>query len=302
MLERGLNAERFLEGVFIFFRDLLVASRWKDEGIKALPLSEGEKAFLREESPFWKEEDLWRILEFCTRNLPRARFGLKTEIAFGMFLGLFPEGGKNGKISQTSEDKTLPVPAPPVSPKEEPGFLPEQPGTPAGSGIQEADAKLEEPSEEWDEILECFRKENILLYSACVAARGTREEGIYSLIFPEHNRFAFEMASSPRSLNCLDSIRKKIFPDLKMDLVCGGRKVEVEALPEVKGGKEQAVPRKRTPRGKVEAIPQLEKDTDSRNDTNGLEDIQSFFNAELLVLSDEDQDLTEPQEGATEEQ
>ncbi|NCC59210.1 MAG: hypothetical protein EOM17_16605 [Synergistales bacterium] len=141
-----------------------------------------------------------------------------------------------------------------------------------------------------------------MLYSACVAARGTREDGIYSLIFPEHNRFAFEMASSPRSITCLDSIRKRKYPDVKMDLVCGERKVEVETLPDLKTVDEEAAPRKRPTRGRGETSSEPATETVSQNGKNGLGDIQTFFNAELLILRDENQDLPEAQEGETEEQ
>jgi DNA polymerase III subunit gamma/tau len=302
MFERGLNTERFLEGVFILFRDLLVASRWKDEGIAALPLSEGEKAFLREESPFWKQEDLWKVLGFCTRNLPRARFGLKTEIAFGMFLGLFPEGEKTEKRLEKSVGKSVSDTAPPVPRKDDGAVLSTKPRVAPESGEAEVAETIKEPSEEWDELLECFRKENILLYSACVVARSIRKEDSFSVIFPEQNRFAFEMASSPRSIACLDSIRKRKYPDVKMDLVCGERRVEVETLPDLKTVDEEAAPRKRSNRGRGETSSEPPTETVSQNGKNGLGDIQTFFNAELLILRDENQDLPEAQEGETEEQ
>jgi DNA polymerase-3 subunit gamma/tau len=310
MLERGLNAERFLEGIFILFRDLLVASRWKDEGISALPLSEGEKAFLREESPFWKQEDLWKILEFCTRNLPRARFGLKTEIAFGMFLGLFPEGDKTGKKPGKNANIPLQDTSPSFQIKDETDVMSTHSLIASGTGRAEADVTPKGSPEQWDELLECFREENILLYSACVVATGISKEEVYSIIFPEENRFAFEMASSPRCLACLESIRINKFPHLKMDLLWGEKKVEVETVPDekvdekhdAKAVNEEALPRKRKARGHGETSSEPQTETVSQNGSNGLGDIQSFFNAELLILREENQDLPEAQEGETEEQ
>ncbi len=304
MLERGVNAERLLEGMFIIFRDLLVAARWGDEGINALPLSESEKNFIRIESGKWKEPELWRVLEFCTRTLPRARFGLKSEISFGMFLGLFSSSQTDGanvspspEAVKAREPERGPVFERAPSPKPEPEAVkvPSEPGT-EGKGV-------------WEDRVEAMSADNLLLYCACIPSRAVNDGKSLSIIFPENFRFSFEIAASPRNLACLDTIRQQHFSHVAMKLVCGARTVDVTPLqdldqgsielPEVQyeGAVVAGVPVASEKRKKKEAVKPVEKEA-VKVQNDSFAEVQRCFNADLLILKEENQEGMDIPEGA----
>lgn len=299
MLERGLNSERFVEGMFLIFRDLLVSSRWKDEGIKALPLSEAEKDFVRGESAEWKESELWRILEFCTRMLPRARYGMKSEIAFGMFLGLF-----------SSEEKRAEEPFPPLD--SHPGVLKTGGADPVSPRPSSADAPVAAPKPvqvygesldgPWNECLEAISDENITLYCACISAGAEKRGDVVTVVFPEEFRFGYEIASQPRNLACLDSKRTVFFQGMEMRLVCGGRNVPVLSTAgdrEAPGDPSATLFTDRAPLREDGAPVETEETTRGQGDP--LAEIQRCFNADLLLLKDESPDGAEIPEGAPSE-
>lgn len=309
MLERGLNAERLVEGMFMIFRDLLVAARWKDEGVRSLPLSDDEKNFIKEESGKWKESELWRILEFCTRTLPRARFGLKSEIAFGMLLGLFSpakedttgERASCPKPVETGEAVKAPIPDRTRSP--EPGSEVSRPSTAPGDECKSL----------WEDCVEAMSADNLPLHCACILSRAERDGDVVSIVFPEDFRFSFETAVSPRNLACLDAIGKQHFPGAQMKLVCGTRSVyaapaqapDQESTEATVSGSATsgalAVPAAPEKRRKKE--PEKIAAEEAVQDKNGsFAEVQRCFNADLLMLKEENMDETDIPEGAAADQ
>ncbi|MDO9509456.1 MAG: DNA polymerase III subunit gamma/tau [Thermovirgaceae bacterium] len=307
LLERGLNAERLLEGMFLLFRDILVAVRWGEDGISALPLSDSEKEFIRKESGQWKEADLWRVLEFCTKTLPRARFGLKSEIAFGMFLGLFSTVSvKEGALPSPREIDAVKEAARENVPQKR---RDQQPEPQAGKSASRGEEKK---TNDWAECVEAMSADNLLLYCACISTMAANDGDMVSIVFPEKFRYSFNIAASPRNLACLDSIRENNFPGMKMRIVCGERTVTIAP---VENGQTPALPRP----PEAENIDRASQDSfappemkarqhavKAPNEKAAVEEpkesfseIQRCFNADLLVLKDENPDGADLPEGAT---
>lgn len=311
MLEKGLTAERLLEGLFLIFRDLLVAVKWGEEGIGTLPLSKDEKEFVREESAHWSEPDLWKILDFCSRALPRARFGLKAEVAQGMLMGLFvkisegvPPMHDAARESPPVESRSDPIVdvAPAVHAQEQPPEI-ERPGVVA-EGI--AGGYLSN----WASCVDLMSTDNLPLYCACVSSSAREDGDAVTIIFPEDSSYCFETAISPRNLSYLDRVRRTSFAERKMNILCGERIVEVEGSPSEtspscpgediapedppKAGTKS--PAKRSPKRDL-SVPG-EKNGASKGREDCLSEIQRCFNADVLVLREDDTEDPETLEGA----
>ncbi len=334
LLERGLNAERLLEGMFLLFRDLLVAVRWGEDGIRALPLSDSEKDFVREESRQWKESDLWRILEFCTRTLPRARFGLKSEIALGMFLGLFQgiqsESAVLSAPGEPAEKKEITMcEAPDTVQEHQPGFLTptvekketstgkvpdmvqeHQPVSRTATALPKEDGK---GSDDWARCVDAMSADNLPLYCACIPSMAVDDGNLVSIIFPEKFRYSFEIAASPRNLACLDSIREKYFRGKEMRIVCGDRVKNIVTAPAEEISAPQTSGAETIDTSAVDGFWPLGKKAghnsgkgstgkkSEEDSTETFSEIQRCFNADLLVLKDENPDGADLPEGETDE-
>lgn len=322
LLQRGLTAERLLEGLFLLFRDILVTVLWGEDGISSLPLSEDERTFIREESGHWREPELWKVLNFCSATLPRARYGLKAEVVLGMVLGLFvlspakteervrkeaafemedgatPGKGRSHKIEQKPEQKEHEI----HSPDKEEVLQGSPPASDVSSGGN------------WDECVDAMASDNLPLYCACVPTRSERDGDSLVILFPEDRQFSFEIASSPRSIAYLDSIRLDRFPGVQMKLVCGDRSVQVEdnfsAGNAVQPGEQDGSPNTFSSSGDV---PSEKSPPSVRVRANHIEtedgeqrqecflEIQKLFNADLLVLKEENPDEPDNPEGAVAE-
>lgn len=86
MLNRGISAERLAESLFAVFRDMWIFSLWGNKGTEALEISDEESSFLAEETPLWSEEKLRSACKFCNSLLPRARYGMRTEVFSGLVM------------------------------------------------------------------------------------------------------------------------------------------------------------------------------------------------------------------------
>ena len=315
LFQRGLTAERLLEGLFLLFRDILVAVLWKEEGIDSLPLSEEDKSFIRDESGHWSESDLWKVLHFCSATLPRARYGLRGEVVLGMLLGLFLAPRAKDEPIGPIKEEPLPEKAPAV--EEEAG--PETGNTkcePPSPGEIEAPQEPSPPISDavkgdWRKCVVGMAADNLPLYCACVSTSSEKKEESVVVVFPEDQRFSFELATSPRSLAYLDSIRLVQYSGLPMELVCGERTVPVEGVPQGEedfqpGETEEVPPSFSAPQGSLgtpagisprsyRSDPGGARMEEERQD--GLLEIQKTFNADLLVLKEEIADESEDTEG-----
>ncbi|KUK88517.1 MAG: DNA polymerase III, subunits gamma and tau [Synergistales bacterium 58_81] len=281
LLQRGLTAERFLEGLFLLFRDILVAVLWGEEGIRSLPLSEEERAFIREESRHWREPELWKVLNFCSATLPRARYGK-------------PER----KPERKPEQEEYEVPSP---------------GNKEVSQ-ESAPAAAVSSGGNWEECVDAMASDNLPLYCACVTTRAERDGDSLVVLFPEDRQFSFEIAASPRSLAYLDSIRFDCFHGVQMKLVCGDRSVQVagnfSAGKDPQSEEQDGSPTSLHSSGDVpsgESAPpervrgeHIEAEDGEKPQECFLE-IQKFFNADLLVLKEENSDEPDTLEGAVAE-
>ena len=313
LFQRGLTAERFLEGLFLLFRDILVAVLWKEEGIDSLPLNEEERSFVRSESGHWRESDLWKALDLCSATLPRARYGLKGDVVLGMLLGLFlAPGSKRDRIERKKEE--------PLSEGESPAKKA------AGPGVMKKDeeplpsVRVETPGDaptpitstgagDWGDCVAAMAADNLPLYCACASSTSRKDGDSLVVVFPEEQRFSFELATSPRNLAYLDSIRLDRFQGATMELACGERTVPVERVPE--GGIDSlsvdpagAVPSPSAGFRVTAAAPPTSGPEGGRREGKGgekrqdrLMEIQKTFNAELYVLRDETAEGSDEPEG-----
>lgn len=92
MVASGVSPERFLDQVFLLFRDLWVVRKWGETAVSGLELSEQEKTFLLGEAPHWPESDLSRAMDHCLRLFGRVRLGIRGDVFVGaMTTGLLGE-------------------------------------------------------------------------------------------------------------------------------------------------------------------------------------------------------------------
>ena len=85
-LDKGVSHERFLESLFPLLKDMWVYSLWGERAFTGLALSAEERAFLINEAPQWGSETLARMNRVCASLFPRARFGQRAEVFFGLLL------------------------------------------------------------------------------------------------------------------------------------------------------------------------------------------------------------------------
>ncbi len=100
---RGLTGPRLLEGLFATFRDLWIVKKWGDQMVVHLPLAEEERCYVVAESAFWPENVLWEGMEFFASLMPRARWGLRSDVLGGLVFGFFE---KISPFETTRQPKT----------------------------------------------------------------------------------------------------------------------------------------------------------------------------------------------------
>ena len=130
--DRGVSHERFLESLFPLLKDMWVYSLWGERAFAGLSLSEEERAFLSCETPHWQSDMLARMNRVCASLFPRARFGQRSEVFFGLLLFELM-----GAMETPAPVQTAPLQAPkppqplpadrPVTAAKRPERLPEQP-------------------------------------------------------------------------------------------------------------------------------------------------------------------------------
>ncbi len=106
VFSRGVSVETFAEALFNIYRDLWMYSLWKERCFEALEVSEAEHAWIAKEAADRTSEQLKAACAFCNKLMPRAKYGMKTEI----FMGLVLLG-----LTKTNEQRTAAQPAEDVS-------------------------------------------------------------------------------------------------------------------------------------------------------------------------------------------
>lgn len=86
LLAGGMSPERFCEALFSVFKDLWIYCAWGDKTVDALEISETERAFLKTEAAHWDTDKLRRVCLFCNSIMPRARYGMKTDVFAGLIM------------------------------------------------------------------------------------------------------------------------------------------------------------------------------------------------------------------------
>jgi len=236
-----------------------------------------------------------------------------------MLLGLFlAPGSKRDRIERKKEE--------PLSEGEFPvkkAARPEAMGTVEGSLPP---VKIETPEDtptptsstgagDWGDCVAAMAADNLPLYCACASSNCRKDGDSLVVVFPEEQRFSFELATSPRSLAYLDSIRLDRFSGATMELACGERTVRVEGIPrgETDSLSRETVGAVPSPAPSQElrvtaAEPSSRGSEGDRSEGKGgekrqdrLMEIQKTFNAELYVLRDETAEGSdEPERGAAE--
>ena len=230
-----------------------------------------------------------------------------------MLLGLFlAPGSKRDRIERKKEE--------PLSEGESPAKKA------AGPGVMKKDeeplpsVRVETPGDaptpitstgagDWGDCVAAMAADNLPLYCACASSTSRKDGDSLVVVFPEEQRFSFELATSPRNLAYLDSIRLDRFQGATMELACGDRTVLVERAPE--GGIDSlsvdpagAVPSPSAGFRVTAAAPPTSGPEGGRREGKGgekrqdrLMEIQKTFNAELYVLRDETAEGSDEPEG-----
>ncbi|GHV27468.1 hypothetical protein FACS1894167_02530 [Synergistales bacterium] len=103
LLSLGVSQERFLDALFPLLRDMWAYSLWADASFGGMPLSEGEKDFLKKETPSWSGAALRGMVGSCAALYPRARWGASTDVFAGLLLFSLMEAS-NGTAKTTIQE------------------------------------------------------------------------------------------------------------------------------------------------------------------------------------------------------
>ncbi|MBO8153995.1 DNA polymerase III subunit gamma/tau [Thermovirga sp.] len=197
LLDVGLTSKRLFEGLYEIARDLWIFNKWGENSGDLLAVSKEEKSFLKEESPFWKPDHLWKIMKFCVENMPRANLGMRSDVASGLVLGFFEEFGSAEEIKP--QEKTFKREQREHKKQEEPKTIS------PGKEIRVPDKNS------WDKFLLCFYPDNILIYCALACAEPIYRDGDIEVVFHPDHEVAFELLRSPRNLRKLKDIAKSFW-------------------------------------------------------------------------------------------
>ncbi|MBQ0054689.1 MAG: DNA polymerase III subunit gamma/tau [Synergistaceae bacterium] len=103
IFSRGVSVETFAETLFNLYRDLWMFSLWGENSFNAVEASEAEHDYIRREAANWTSSQLKAACMFCNKLMPRAKYGMKTEIFSGLILlGL---GGISENEEQIKENE-----------------------------------------------------------------------------------------------------------------------------------------------------------------------------------------------------
>jgi len=86
IFSRGVSVETLLEALFNLYRDLWLYSLWGERSFDAVEASDSEHEYLRREASGWTKQQLKAACRFCNELMPRARYGMKTEVITGLLL------------------------------------------------------------------------------------------------------------------------------------------------------------------------------------------------------------------------
>ncbi len=107
IFSRGVSVETFAEALFNLYRDLWMFSLWGENSFNAVEASEAEHAYIRREAANWTSAQLKAACMFCNKLMPRAKYGMKTEIFSGLILlGLGGISENEERIKENEERRT----------------------------------------------------------------------------------------------------------------------------------------------------------------------------------------------------
>ena len=107
IFSRGVSVETFAEALFNLYRDLWMFSLWGENSFNAVEASEAEHAYIRREAANWTSARLKAACMFCNKLMPRAKYGMKTEIFSGLILlGLGGISENEEQIKENEERRT----------------------------------------------------------------------------------------------------------------------------------------------------------------------------------------------------
>jgi len=264
---RGLTGSRLLEGLFALFRDLWIVKKWGDQMAKNLPLAEEERLYVVAESAFWPEEVLWEGMEFFASLIPRARWGLRSDVLGGLVFGFFEkvapfegtsrpgeagtekaeaktpceerearaqeeDGGREGETKAASDpvgqDRGEKMTATEKSvARQEPAETQVLDET-VGSGTASAEEKRVDPRK-WNDFLESFLPDDISLHCVLLSGDPEVKDEAFRIVFGEEDRLCFEMAKTGRNLAKIATKKGLLGTYERMLLCCGEEEIDVES-------------------------------------------------------------------------
>lgn len=312
---KGLSGQRLLEGLFAVFRDLWIVKKWGPGMVSHLPLADEERRFAVEESGFWSDSLLWSGMEFFASLMPRARWGLRSDVLGGLLLGFFERDpaveprSREGKdmLKVKSADEAQAEKAPSAQP---PGRSVDAPaGQPAHEGKPERRARRDAGTETmdmklWKDFLESFFPDDLGLHCALLPSRPRVAAQKLFIDFDEKDRLCFEMAKTARNVAKIAARRQALGGVLGIFLCCGEDEIDIESGvfpepapveeetdPEGTVGVESAEGRDRDEYPKRRKPPQAAPAAGGAEGKNGkakeLNTVMSLFDAELLFVKEE---------------
>jgi len=213
MFLRGASVERVLDGLYVIFRNLWIASRWGEKGIDALGLSPWESSFLTRTVGRWNEPFLRDMMELTSSLMPQSRRGLRQDVLIGILMTrLVPSETPSSVKSPTAEtpNEEPSKVSRPVSAKPTPVSVP---------GSDEEDPPL------WSRFGDIPHIVSALAFCAI-----SKSDDEMEVVVPPERAFCFELLSGERNAYILQSVLNEDGWEGRVVFRCGDRKRVYEPL------------------------------------------------------------------------
>ncbi len=311
---KGLSGGRLLEGFFSVFRDLWIIRKWGPEMASHLPLAEEERNFAISESAFWPEDLLWEGMEFFASLMPKARWGMRSDVVLGLLMAFFERVPVGESAAGDAEKEVAEVapereePSRDIEKVEEELVTPEaeKEQKPESQAVEETLEKMESLSvgaaseklshEAWKHFIESFFPDDVSLYCALLSSVPMINSEKLCIVFDEKDRVCFELCKIARNAAKIAGRKEKLEGVSKILLCCGDEETDTEASPIPGMSSDSPGAPSERPKEESEKVEIRRQEAKKKGKTTedgssskveDLKGVMSLFDAELLLLREE---------------
>jgi len=296
---KGLSGGRLLEGFFSVFRDLWIIRKWGPDMASHLPLAEEERNFAISESAFWPEDLLWEGMEFFASLMPKARWGMRSDVVLGLLMAFFERVPVGESDPGDAENEVAPKreePSRDIEKVEEELVTPEAEKEQKTESLSVGAASGKLSHEAWKHFIESFFPDDVSLYCALLSSEPVINSEKLCIVFDEKDRVCFELCKIVRNAAKIAARKDKLEGVSKILLCCGDEETDTEAssFPGMGSDSPGAPSERPKEKSEKEEIRRQEARKTGKTTADGssskvedLKGVMSLFDAELLFLREE---------------